>query len=120
MLPIINAVASLAGTWLEGKQEKAKLKQTLEVAKVQAQVKRVEQDGSWEEKAVSGMDTSIKDEAWTFFFILIIGASFIKPLQPIMKDGFIFLNTAPDFIKYGILASIAASFGLKSIAKIRK
>ena len=120
MLPIISAVASLAGTWLEGKQEKAKLKQTLEVAKVAAQVKRVEQDGSWEEKAVSGMDTSIKDEAWTFFFILIIGASFIKPLQPIMKDGFLFLNTAPDFIKYGILASIAASFGLKSIAKIRK
>ena len=77
-------------------------------------------DGSWEEKAVDNMDGSWKDEAWTCFFILIIGASFIKPLQPIMKDGFAFLNTAPDFIKYGILASIAASFGLKSIAKIKK
>ena len=120
MLPIVNAIAGLAGAWLEGKQEKSKMKQKLEVAKVQAQVKRVEQDGSWEEKAVDNMDGSWKDEAWTCFFILIIGASFIKPLQPIMKDGFAFLNTAPDFIKYGILASIAASFGLKSIAKIKK
>ena len=65
MLPIISAVASLAGTWLEGKQAKAKLKQTLEVAKVQAQVKRVEQDGNWDEKAVASMDSSWKDEAWT-------------------------------------------------------
>tara|TARA_S200000501_G_C20661022_1_gene671882 strand:- start:150 stop:512 length:363 start_codon:yes stop_codon:yes gene_type:complete len=120
MLPILNAVAGLAGTWLEGRQEKSKMKQKLEVAKVAAQVKKVEQDGNWDEKAVANMDSSWKDEAWTIFFILIIGASFVKPLQPIMKDGFAFLNTAPDFIKYGILASIAASFGLKSIAKIRK
>lgn len=120
MLPIVNAVAGLASTWLEGRQEKSKMKQKLEVAKVEAQVKRVEQDGSWEEKAVDNMDGSWKDEAWTLFFILIIGASFIKPLQPIMKDGFAFLDEAPDFIKYGILASIAASFGLKSIAKLKK
>ncbi len=36
-----------------------------------------------------------------------------------MKSGFEFLNEAPDFIKYGILASIAASFGLKSIGKLK-
>ena len=48
---------------------------------------------------------------------IIIGASFIEPLQPAMQKGFTFLEQAPDFIKYGILASIAASFGLRSISK---
>ena len=38
MLPILNVVGTLASTWLEGRQEKAKAKQQLEVAKVQAQV----------------------------------------------------------------------------------
>ena len=62
---LIGPIASIAGTWLQGKQEKAKAKQQLEVAKVQAQVKRVEQDGNWDEKAVASMDSSWKDEAWT-------------------------------------------------------
>jgi len=121
MLPIISAVASLAGTWLEGKQEKAKLIQTLEVAKVQAQVKRVEQDGSWEEKAIDASDNSWKDEAWTICFIALIFACFVPALQPYISEGFKFLREdCPEWLSYGILASIAASFGLKSIAKIKK
>ena len=66
------------------------------------------------------LDDSFKDELWTIFFVLIIAASFIEPLQPAMARGFEFLKTAPDFIQYGILASIAASFGLKSIGKFKK
>ena len=64
---------------------------------------------------------SWKDEAWTLTFILILFASFVPALQPYMKEGFLFLkNDCPDWISYGILASIAGSFGLKSISKIRK
>jgi hypothetical protein len=37
-----------------------------------------------------------------------------------MKSGFEFLKTAPDFIQWGILASIGASFGIKSIGQFRK
>ena len=121
MLPIVNAIASIAGTWLQGKQEKAKAKQQLEVAKVQAQVKRVEQDGSWEEKAMDASDNSWKDEAWTICFIALIFACFVPALQPYISEGFKFLREdCPDWLSYGILASIAASFGLKSIAKLKK
>jgi len=121
MLPIVNAIASIAGTWLQGKQEKAKAKQQLEVAKVQAQVKRVEQDGSWEEKAMDASDNSWKDEAWTTCFIALIFACFVPALQPYISEGFKFLREdCPDWLSYGILASIAASFGLKSIAKLKK
>ena len=75
----------------------------------------------WEEKAMSASDNSWKDEAWTLTFIAIILASFIPALQPYMQQGFVFLkNDCPDWVSYGILASIAVSFGLKGIAKIRK
>jgi hypothetical protein len=118
---LIGPIASIAGTWLQGKQEKAKAKQQLEVAKVQAQVKRVEQDGSWEEKAMDASDNSWKDEAWTICFIALIFACFVPALQPYISEGFKFLREdCPEWLSYGILASIAASFGLKSIAKLKK
>ena len=77
-------------------------------------------DVAWETAQAKASDDSWKDELWTCVFVLIIFASFIEPLQPIMARGFAFLKTAPDFIQYGILASIAASFGLKSIGKFKK
>ena len=43
---LISPIANIAGTYLQGKQEKAAAKAKLEVAKVEAQAKRVEQDGT--------------------------------------------------------------------------
>ena len=121
MIQLLGPIANIATTWLQGKQEKAKAKQQLEVAKVQAQVKRVEQEGSWDEKAMDASDNSWNDEAWTITFILLILACFIPALQPYISDGFKFLREdCPEWLSYGILASIAASFGLKSIAKLKK
>jgi len=118
---IFSGVANLAGTWLKGKQEKAKLKTQVELTKLQATKKKIETDGSWSEKAMEASADSWKDEAWTLCFIGIIFASFVPALQPYMKEGFLFLkNDCPDWISYGILASIAGSFGLKGIAKIKK
>jgi hypothetical protein len=118
---LLGPVADLASTWIKGKQEKAKLKTQVELTKLQATKKQIETDGSWEDKAMSAADNSWKDEAWTLTFIFIIFASFVPALQPYMQQGFLFLkNVCPDWISYGILASIAGSFGLKSIAKIRK
>jgi hypothetical protein len=114
---LLGPIGNIATTFLKNRAEKAKAKQKLAVAKIEAQAKQVEQTGNWEEKAMDASANSWKDEAWTIFFILIIGASFIEPLQPAMQKGFTFLEQAPDFIKYGILASIAASFGLRSISK---
>ena len=118
---LIAPVANLVGTYIKGKQEKAKLKTQVELTKLQATKKKIEKDGMWEEKAMSASDNSWKDEAWTLTFIAIILASFIPALQPYMQQGFVFLkNDCPDWVSYGILASIAGSFGLKGIAKIRK
>jgi hypothetical protein len=117
---LIAPIANIAGTWIEGKQKKAEAKAKLEVAKVEATVKRVERDSDWEASAMSASDNSWKDEAWTICFIALIIASFVPPLQPYMQAGFDFLRTAPEWLQYGILASIAASFGIKSITQLKK
>ena len=117
---LIGPIANVAGKWMEGRQKKAELKARIEEAKANAVVKKIEQDGTWEEKAMSASADSLKDEAWTITFIGIILACFIPSLQPYIEDGFRFLREdCPDWLTYGILASIAASFGLKSINKLK-
>ncbi len=117
---LIGPIANVAGKWMEGRQKKAELKARIEEAKANAVVKKIEQDGTWEEKAMSASADSFKDEAWTITFIGIILACFIPSLQPYIEDGFRFLREdCPDWLTYGILASIAASFGLKSITKLK-
>ena len=118
---ILGPVANLAKTWIEGKQKKAQLKSQVELTKLEATKTKIEKAGSGEDQAMSASDNSWNDEAWTMTFIPIIFASFVPALQPYMQQGFLFLkNDCPDWISYGILASIAGSFGLKGIAKIKK
>jgi|TARA_S200002703_G_scaffold136266_1_gene125508 hypothetical protein len=118
---ILGPVAGLAKTWIEGKQKKAQLKSQVELTKLEATKKQIEKDGNWSEKAMEASADSWKDEAWTLTFIAIIFASFVPALQPFMQQGFLFLkNDCPEWISYGILASIAGSFGLKGIAKMKK
>ena len=118
---LISPIAELAGGYLNNKKEKAVAKQKLEVAKIEAKVTKVQQDGDWEEAAIKATDSSWKDEAWTIAFILLIAGCMWPDAQPYIKQGFIVLKEdCPEFISWGILASIGASFGLKSIGAFKK
>ena len=49
---LLPAVTQLASGWIDGRKEKAVAKQKLAVAKIEAQVTKVQSDASWEEKAI--------------------------------------------------------------------
>ena len=118
---LIGPIADLASGYLNNKKEQSVAKQKLAVAKIEAQVTKVQTDANWEESAIRASDNSFKDELWTIFFVLLIGACFVPAAQPYIQDGFKFLREdCPDWLSYGILASIAASFGLKSIGQFKK
>jgi hypothetical protein len=121
---IVSGLSKAVGGYFENKSKQAVAKSQLKIAQIDAKVavqkKIAEGDVAWETAQAKASEDSWKDELWTLVFVLIIFASFVEPLQPIMAKGFEFLKTAPDFIQYGILASIAASFGLKSIGKFKK
>ena len=117
---LISPIANVAGKWIEGRQKKAELRARIEEAKANAVVKKIEQEGSWEEQAMSASADSWKDEAWTLTFIALIFACFVPALQPYIEDGFRFLREdLPEWLSWSIMASIAASFGLKSIGRIK-
>ena len=117
---LIGPIASVAGKWMEGRQRKAELKARVEEAKVNAKVRKIEQDGDWEVEQARNSADSWKDELYTIFFVLLMSACFYPPAQPYIEDGFRFLREdCPEWLTYGILASIAASFGLKSIGRIK-
>ena len=118
---LLPAVTQLASGWLDGRKEKAVAKQKLAVAKIEAQVTKVQSDASWEEKAIDSSVNSLKDEAWTITFIVIIAAAMVPDLQPYIKEGFrVLKDDWPDWLSCRILASIAGSFGLKSIGQFKK
>jgi hypothetical protein len=117
---LISPIANLAGNVIQKRAEKAQAKHKLELAKLEAKTRVVKQDGDWETQAMSASGDSWKDEAWTLTFIALIFACFVPALQPYIADGFKFLREdCPEWLTYGILASIAASFGLKSITKLK-
>ena len=116
----IGPLTNLAGTWLNNRALKAQIKQRIQVAKLEAKVKKIETDGDWELEQAKASQDSWKDELWTVFFVILLSACFYPPAQPYIEDGFRFLREdLPEWLSWSIMASIAASFGLKSIGKIR-
>ena len=52
---------------------------------------------------------------WTVVFVLILIANFIPSLQETMARGFANLETTPLWVQWGMYASIAASFGIRTM-----
>ena len=118
---IVPVLGNLVTGFLKNQSEKSQAKQKLAVAKIEAKTTQVQSDASWEEKAIDSSANSLKDEIWTGAFVLLIAACMWPDAQPYIKEGFrVLKDDCPDWLSWGILASIAASFGLKSIGQFKK
>ena len=118
--PLIEAVRTLGGQWLnkqlvvaEGKVYVAKAKAE---AEAQVQMKRATAEIEWEHTMAQGSITSWKDEAWTIFFIFILSLAFIPPLEPYILQGFETIAMLPDWFGTAVVIAIGAAFG-KNIVK---
>ena len=74
----------------------------------------------WELEAIRSAQNSWKDELWTIVFVLILAANFVPALQDTMKRGFANLETTPLWVQWGMYASIAASFGIRTMRGLKK
>jgi len=117
-------VGELAGSWLKGKTEKQVAKNKVAIAKAEAEAEVMKvaatHEAGWEKVMAEASKDSWKDEAWTILFIAIIAMCFIPPLQPYVERGFDALDRTPDWFQWAMYASIAASFGLRGLTKMRK
>ena len=121
---LIPIVGELAGGWLKGKAEKQVAKNKVAVAKAEAEAEVMKvaatHEAGWEKVMAEASKDSWKDEAWTILFIAIIAMCFIPPLQPFVERGFDALSKTPEWFQWAMYASIAASFGLRGLSKVKK
>jgi hypothetical protein len=121
---LISPIANLAGSFLERKVEEQKGKTAVAVAKAtaEAEVMKVAatHEAGWEKIMAKASGDSWKDEAWTVLFIVIIAMCFVPFTQPYVERGFDALSNTPAWFQYAVYASIAASFGLRSLKGMKR
>ena len=86
---IIGPISSLAGTWLQGRVDKAKAETEVKVAKAKAEAKVYETEATSsflnEQALTNQMGESWKDEAWSLWFIAVLTACFCLGHKSMLK-----------------------------------
>tara|TARA_A100001011_G_scaffold93874_1_gene98795 strand:+ start:3409 stop:3792 length:384 start_codon:yes stop_codon:yes gene_type:complete len=118
---LIGPIASLAGTWLEGKVEKTKAETGAKVARAKAEATIMEKKATgeldWDLEMARGSQSSWKDEWLVILFSVPLVLSFIPGMEGVVANGFEQLGKMPDWYQYSLGVIVAASFGVRSATK---
>ena len=118
---LISPIASLAGTWLEGKVETKKAETATKVAKAKAEAVIMEKKATgeidWELEMARGSQSSWKDEWLVILFSIPLILAFIPGMEEVVANGFSQLEAMPQWYQYSIGVIVAASFGVRSATK---
>jgi hypothetical protein len=107
---LIQPLVGLVSTHLNNKAE---AKQAVH----KSNLKKIESESSWENNQSINANNSWKDEWFTVILSIPLIGAFVPEMVPYIKEGFITLQEMPDFYKGFLGAAMAASFGIKSLAK---
>ena len=110
---IFSSLVGLTTSIIDGKT-------AVKRAEAETKMKIATGEINWEQSAIEASKDSWKDEAWTLCFIGIVIASFVPGLQPYIEQGFINLHAAPAWFTWTMYASIAASFGIRTMKGFKK
>lgn len=125
MLPVaglIGAGVSLITDWFKTKREvkKAEVESSIAIqkAKTEAVIEKMrtrqEGDIAWENTAIG--NSGWKDEYWTIVLSIPAIMCFIPGMDVYVYAGFKALNECPEWYRWALLVSVAASFGYRKIA----
>ena len=115
---LISPIASVVGTFVQGRVDKQKAQSSILMARAKAEAKVYETEATSQmlnERALTDqMGDSIKDEIWTLWFVLVLTASFLPWTQEYVRDGFIFLDQhTPSWFHNLLYVVIGSSFGYR-------
>jgi hypothetical protein len=110
---IVQALSGLATSYIDGKT-------AIQKANAEIKLKQATGEIDWEQAAIEASKDSWKDELWTIVFVIILVANFIPAMQETMAVGFANLETTPLWVQWGMYASIAASFGIRTMRGLKK
>ena len=119
---LIGPIASIAGTWLEGRVEKTKAKVKADVARAEAEAvvmqKKATGEIDWDLKMADASVSSRKDEWLVILFSIPLILAFIPGMEDIVSRGFQQLEQMPEWYQYSLGGIVAASFGVRSATKL--
>jgi hypothetical protein len=119
---LIGPIASLAQTFLQGQLEKTKANNEVKVATAKAKAVVIQRQATgeieWDIEAIKGSTSSWKDEWLTILFSIPLILAFIPGMDEVVMNGFKQLNSMPDWYQYSLGVIVAASFGVRSAAKV--
>ena len=113
MIQLLGIVGNLASSWIKGKADESKAKQ-------EVKLKAIQSEENWEKVMAEGSQTSWKDEWFVIVLSIPMVGAFIPSLVPYIQQGFIVLDSMPEYYKGFLGAAIAASFGIKGLATWKK
>lgn len=107
---LIGSATELIGGHFKRKAEEkqAQHERKLEVIKHEA---------NWDNIQATNSGTSFKDEWFTLLFSVPLVMAFVPEMVPVVRDGFAVLEGMPDWYKAFLGAAVAASFGIRTLAK---
>ena len=118
---MIGPIASLAGTWLNGKVETKAAETKAKVAKAEAEAQimlsRATSEADWEKIMAQGSQSSWKDEWLVILFSVPLILAFIPGMEGVVSNGFAQLEAMPQWYQYSLGIIVAASFGVRSATK---
>jgi hypothetical protein len=119
---LISPIASLAGTWLNGKVETKAAETKAKVARAEAEAQimlsRATSEADWEKIMAEGSRDSWKDEWLTILFSIPLILVFTGDWgRTVVEQGFAALEIMPSWYQYTLGTIVAASFGVRSATK---
>ena len=121
---LIGALASLAGSIVEGQVSKQKANATLAQTEAEAKAEIMKtaatHDSKWELIMAESTKSSLRDEIVTVVVLIPVILVFIPGMEEVVKNGFDRLNELPEWYTYLVFLVCSAALGIKGVDKFRK
>ena len=117
----IGPIANLAGTFLQGRLERAKANTEMKVAEAKARATVMEKQATgeidWDLEAIRGARNSWKDEWLVILFSIPLILAFVPNMELVVLNGFQVLEQMPEWYQYSLGVIVASSFGVRAATK---
>ncbi len=118
---LIGPIANLAGTFLQGRLERAKANTEVKVAEAKARATVMEKQATgeidWDLEAIRGARNSWKDEWLVILFSIPLILAFVPNMELVVLNGFSVLEQMPEWYQYSLGVIVASCFGVRAATK---
>lgn len=99
-------------------QHKRELKSAIALKKQELVATQQTADINWDQIMAQGSQSSWKDEFWTVVLAIPAVLVFIPGASPYIAQGFVVLDTMPDWYKAALGVAISAAFGVSKFQQV--